>query len=193
MIIWFEGVDTSGKSTQIERLSKTYKDAIITKEPGGTELGVAIRELILHQNSPISSISELFLFLADRAEHYEKVISKNKHRLILSDRGFISGMAYALANGLEADLGLLFRLNRLALGGSFSGKIVFFETTAELISSRLKTKNSDIIESRGSEYLMNVQNWMKQIVTRLEMPVLYVNSALNEASIEDAIKGFLND
>lgn len=193
MVVWFEGVDTVGKSTQIKRILKSFPEAVATKEPGGTELGVKIRELILHQETPISSTSELFLFLADRAEHHDKILLNNKNRLVLSDRGFISGMAYALANGLKVDLGLLFRLNRLALGGSLGGKIIFFETTFELISYRLKKKKRDKIEARGIHYLLDVQEWMKKIISRLELPVLYIDSSKDEQSIEKTIKGFLND
>jgi dTMP kinase len=193
MVVWFEGVDTCGKSTQIERLKLTCKDAILTKEPGGTELGREIRELILHQKNPISTLSEMFLFLADRAEHYDKVIKANPEKLILSDRGFISGMAYAMANSNEAELGLLLRLNRLALGGDFSGKVIFFKTTSELIASRISAKNHDTIESRGIEYLLHVQKLMEGIISRLELPVLHVNAGESEENIEKAIKGFLND
>jgi len=193
MVVWFEGVDTCGKSTQIDRLKFFFNDSIITKEPGGTELGYSIRELILHQNSPISSLSEMFLFLADRAEHYEKIIKANPNKLILSDRGFISGMAYAMANSKNIDLGLLLRLNRLALGGAFEGKVVFFKTTKELIISRMSEKNHDTIEARGIEYLLKVQDLMEGILMRLELPILYVNARESEENIEKTIKGFLDD
>ena len=193
MVMWFEGVDTCGKSTQIKRLKLTCKDAIITKEPGGTELGLSIRELLLHQKTPISTLSEMFLFLADRAEHYEKIIKAHPNTLILSDRGFISGMAYAMANTKDMELGLLLRLNRLALGGEFRGKIIFFKTTKELIHTRMGPKNHDTIEARGVEYLMRVQELMEGIIARLELPVLHVDAGKSEEEIEKAIKGFLND
>jgi dTMP kinase len=135
----------------------------------------------------------MFLFLADRAEHYEKVIKANPNRLILSDRGFVSGMSYAMANSKELDLGLLLRLNRLALGGSFDGKIVFFKTTKELISSRISTKNHDNIETRGIEYLIKVQELMEAILSRLELPILQIDASQSEEEIEKEIKGFLND
>ena len=193
MVVWFEGVDTCGKSTQIERLKLTCKDVIVTKEPGGTELGRSIRELILHQKNPISTLSEMFLFLADRAEHYDKIIKTNPNKLILSDRGFISGMAYAMANTKDIELGLLLRLNKLALGGAFDGKVVFFKTTKELIISRMGEKNHDSIESRGVEYLLRVQDLMEGILKRLELPLLHVDARDSEDNIEKAIKGFLND
>ena len=90
MLINFEGVDGVGKSTQINLLKQAYPDAIITKEPGGTQLGQMIREYLMSSASKISGRAEIFLFLADRAEHYEKVLKPNYGNLILSDRSFVS-------------------------------------------------------------------------------------------------------
>ena len=90
MLINFEGVDGVGKTTQINMLKQIYPDAITTKEPGGTELGMMIRQYLINNASKISQKAEILLFLADRAEHYEKVIKPNYDKLILSDRSFIN-------------------------------------------------------------------------------------------------------
>ena len=92
MLVIFEGIDCVGKTTQINLLKEIYKDAIITKEPGGTKFGKKIRNLLLNGDE-ISKKAELFLFLADRNEHYEKVIKPNLNNLILSDRSLISGIS----------------------------------------------------------------------------------------------------
>lgn len=104
MLINLEGVDGAGKSTQIALLASTFKDAIITKEPGATPLGTQIRKIILGENLNISHQSEMFLFLADRAEHYEKIIKPNRDKMVFCDRSFVSGIAYAMTNlGLNLD------------------------------------------------------------------------------------------
>ena len=104
MLINLEGVDGTGKSTQIALLASTFKDAIITKEPGATPLGTQIRKIILGENLNISHQSEMFLFLADRAEHYEKIIKPNRDKMVFCDRSFVSGIAYAMTNlGLNLD------------------------------------------------------------------------------------------
>ena len=77
MYILFEGIDTCGKSTQIELLAQKFEDIVVTKEPGGTAFGVKAREILL-SDSLASKRAELLLFLADRAEHYEEVIKPNK-------------------------------------------------------------------------------------------------------------------
>ena len=104
MLINLEGIDGTGKSTQIALLASTFKDAIITKEPGATPLGEQIRKIILGDNLNICHQAEMFLFLADRAEHYEKIIKPNRDKIVFCDRSFISGIAYAMTNlGLNLD------------------------------------------------------------------------------------------
>lgn len=62
MLINFEGVDGAGKSTQIDLLKEIYKDAIITKEPGGTEFGLMIRNYLMSSASKISQEQKFFYF-----------------------------------------------------------------------------------------------------------------------------------
>jgi dTMP kinase len=192
MYIIFEGVDTSGKSTQIELLKKEYKNALFTKEPGGTKFGESIRSIIL-DDGVVSPIAELFLFLADRAEHYEKVIKPNLDKLIISDRGFISGISYALTNNKSFDIDTLIQLNRLALLDTLPDLVVLFKTDKDLIKSRLNTKDRDVIEKRGIDYLIEVQTNMQNILK--ELPVRYetIDSRDSIESIHKEIKGFIND
>ena len=77
MYVVIEGIDTAGKSTQLEILKNKFPNAIFTKEPGGTALGIKLREMILN-GEPSSKTAEMFLFLADRAEHTQEIILKNK-------------------------------------------------------------------------------------------------------------------
>jgi len=99
MYIAIEGIDTAGKSTQIAALKEHFTDAIITKEPGATEIGKEIREMVLSAKAK-SKKAEFLLFLADRAEHIKEVIEPNLDtKMIISDRSAISGVAYALIQG----------------------------------------------------------------------------------------------
>ena len=173
MYVIFEGVDTSGKSTQVELLGKKA-GVHVTKEPGGTPLGTQLRSLILSGKYEISKSAEAFLFLSDRAEHYEKVVKK--HDFVISDRGFISGIAYALVNDENLDVQKLLELNKMALGGAFCDKIVFFKTTKELIKQRLGANMNANIENRGIEYLITVQDAMQKLIDLLDIPVLFFDS-----------------
>lgn len=192
MLINFEGVDGVGKSTQINMLKEIYKDAIITKEPGGTELGLMIREYLINNASKISQRAEIFLFLADRAEHYEKVLKPNYGNLILSDRSFVSGLAYAMANDDNLDIKTLIELNKFALCSDFGDKFVFLKADENLIRQRLFSRGqNDDIENRGIEYLMRVQGFMSIILADLKFDVLEVDASLNPEVIQDKIRKFI--
>ncbi len=190
MYLILEGVDTSGKSTQVELLHKALPEAIVTKEPGGTKLGVKIREIILHEGVQ-SHKSELFLFLADRAEHYKEVIAPNRDKMIISDRGLISGMAYALANHPEYDLDFLISLNRFALDEMMADLVILLQTNETLIRSRMGEKQEDMIEKRGLDYLLQVQTHMIDILKRLNIKYHIIDASNSIEEIHQEIKGLL--
>jgi len=183
MYIIFEGIDTCGKTTQIDLIAKDFRDVVITREPGGTHFGKIAREILL-SNSINSKRAELLLFLADRAEHYTQVISPNRDKLILSDRGFLSGIGYALANG-DFDFDHLIELNKFALEDNFPDLIIFFETNIETLTKRTQAedKTLDGIELRGLKYLMNVQKYMSQSLKKLDIPYLLIDATKDIKSI----------
>ena len=176
MYVIFEGIDTCGKSTQVELLAQDFKDVIVTKEPGGTTFGTQAREILL-ADSLHSKRAELLLFLADRAEHYAQIIKPNSDKLILSDRGFLSGIGYALANG-DFEFDYLMELNKFALEGNFPDLIILFKTDMETLQSRMQDEEKELdgIELRGLEYLLKVQEKMSQTLERLSIPYLVVDA-----------------
>ena len=156
MYVLLEGIDTAGKSTQLEILKQKYPEAIFTKEPGGTELGLKLREMVLSGEAK-SKVAEMFLFLADRAEHSFQVVKKLKDdNILISDRGFLSGIAYAKTAPLE----IAISLNIMALNGAMPDKIIILELSKEELEFRLSQKEQDSIEKRGSTYLLNIQQRM---------------------------------
>jgi len=189
MYILFEGIDTCGKSTQIELLAKKYPEIIVTHEPGGTAFGKKAREILL-ADSLASKRAELLLFLADRAEHYEEVIEPNRTRIVVSDRGFISGIGYALANG-DFDFDKLVKLNKFALKDHFPDRIILFTTNMETLKKRTSEKNLDGIELRGLEYLLTVQGHMMESIIRLKIPHLFIDASDSIENIHQAILTYL--
>ena len=192
MYILFEGIDGAGKSTQIARLAAAFPQAIVTKEPGGTKLGENLREILLKEND-LDKRAEILLFLADRAEHSGKIIKPNSDKMILSDRGFVSGMAYALAGG-NFSFEELLNLNKFALQGNFPQKIVFFKADESTLRSRLGSRaEMDGIEARGFNYLLRVQDAMEEILQKLGVSYVTIDAALDEEKITNLIKEFIND
>ncbi|MCF6206000.1 MAG: dTMP kinase [Sulfurovum sp.] len=189
MYVLFEGVDTCGKSTQIALLKEKYPEIVTTFEPGATAFGKQAREILL-SDSLRSKRAELLLFLADRAEHYEEVIKPNQDKLIVSDRGFISGLGYALANG-DFDFDELVALNRFALQNHFPDRVILFLTNMETLKERTAQKSLDGIELRGLEYLMSVQEHMKTSILKLKIPHLFIDATDSVENIHQAILTYL--
>jgi dTMP kinase len=132
--ITFEGIDGSGKSTQVRMLSSVLRlrgmDVLQTREPGGTPLGARLREALLDAQEQVDPLAELLLYAADRAQHVRALLrpALAEGRVVLSDRYADATVAYqgagrgfepslvdeviALATGgLKPDLTLLFDLS----------------------------------------------------------------------------------
>ncbi|HEY3275266.1 MAG TPA: dTMP kinase [Syntrophorhabdaceae bacterium] len=122
MLITFEGIEGSGKSTQIALLNeyliaKGYS-VIQTREPGGTTFGEALRKVVLQTDMQIFPLSELLLLMAMRAEHMERVImpALQDGKIVLCDRFVDATYAYQ-GYGRNIDLGIIETLNRLVTKG----------------------------------------------------------------------------
>ncbi len=189
MYIVVEGIDTCGKSTQIELLRNAYPQAIITKEPGATELGSKIRELVLFGDD-LCPVTELLLFLADRSNHASQVIIPNHGRLIISDRSLISGMAYALASG-KFTFEWLKSLNQFAMQDILPDAIILFHIDEETLRSRLNEKSHDAIEQRGIEYMLRVQEHLGFVAESLGIKTLHINAKDEIDAIEQQIDHFI--
>ncbi len=189
MYIAIEGIDTAGKSTQIAALSDAYPDAIITKEPGATELGYEIRELVLSARAK-SKKAEFLLFLADRAEHMKEVIEPNlDSKMIISDRSAISGVAYALIHD-EISNEELVHLNNFATNNTYPEKVFLLQLTKEELEYRLSQKELDGIELRGSKYLLNIQNAIIKAAELLNIELIIIDAT---QSIETITAQILNN
>ncbi len=120
--ITIEGIDGAGKSTQVDRLARLIAAAghalTTTREPGGTALGRELRHMVLGRTLALTPDAELFLFLADRADHVATVIAPAlaDGRVVLCDRFSDSTMAYQ-GHGRERDLDRVRRWNEESSAG----------------------------------------------------------------------------
>ncbi|HCO11948.1 MAG TPA: dTMP kinase, partial [Desulfonauticus sp.] len=120
MFITFEGIEGCGKTTQAKKLKhyleEQNKEVVLTREPGGSKLGIELRKILLSlENQGISKECELFLYLADRVEHVQQVIKPAlaQGKVVISDRYVDSTLVYqGYGRGIELDL--LYQLNALA-------------------------------------------------------------------------------
>ena len=191
MYIAIEGIDTAGKSTQISKLAKQFPDAVITKEPGATDIGKEIREMVLSARAK-SKKAEFLLFLADRAEHITEVIEPNiDSKMIISDRSAVSGVAYVLVQG-EIDEKDLVALNNFATNGVYPEKVFLLRLTKEELEFRLSQKKLDGIELRGSEYLLKIQDAIVKATKLLDIELVTIDATQKRYEITDNILKNMN-
>jgi len=166
--IVFEGIDGSGKTTQINQLSKWLigtelipenNKLVITREPGGTKLGKSIRSLLLdtsREKSP-DSITELLLYAADRAQHVNEIIrpSLKNGDWVISDRFCGSTLAYQ-GYGRKLDIQLIKDLENIATQGIAPDITFLLDIPVEESIKRRKNREDDRIEKEGREFLSNV-------------------------------------
>lgn len=159
LFISFEGVDGVGKSTQVKHLRKYAQslgyDVIVTREPGGTPLGKALRKLLLHgvdDGADISSRAEALIFAADRAQHVAETIRPALERgtIVITDRYLDSSLAYQ-AGGRELTATEIRTLSMWATGGLLPTRTYLLDMSPEQAHKRL-THSADRMESAGDGF-----------------------------------------
>jgi len=191
MYIAIEGIDTAGKSTQIEAISKHFSDAIITKEPGATSVGKEIRDIVLNTKAK-SKKAEFLLFLADRAEHIQEIIEPNLDKVIISDRSAVSGVAYALIQGDISQTAIV-HMNRFATNGIYPQKVFLLKLTKKELEFRLSQKELDGIELRGSKYLLNIQDSIIKAAKLLNLELITIDATKTREDITQEILDNMKD
>lgn len=132
MFITFEGIDGSGKTTQLRRVAAMLSDPLVTKEPGGTPTADRIRAVLLDQTSKLDPLAEVFLFAASRHQHVVEVIrpALETGRVVLCDRFTDSTLAFQ-GFGRLIDLDKLRALNDWATGSLRPGLTLLFDIDEE--------------------------------------------------------------
>ncbi|MBC7287339.1 MAG: dTMP kinase [Armatimonadetes bacterium] len=163
MFIVFEGVEGSGKSTQARMLADALRarglSVVLTREPGGTALGDAIREILLRGPAEMSPLCELFLFCAARAEHVRHVIAPAlaQGQVVISDRYEISSVVY---QGYAGDVGvpLAERLNAIATEGLHADLTIILDLDPEIgLARNAHPAKSNRIEGKSLDFHRRVR------------------------------------
>jgi dTMP kinase len=147
MFITFEGIDGSGKSTQMALLAQTLQEkgysVLMTRDPGGTEIGQELRKILLHHPGFVSPICELFLYLADRAQHVAEKIRPAiaQGQIVLCDRYVDSTVAYQ-GGGRGLPIEEIQRMNALATENLLPDRTFLLDAPAEILLNRAKNRSS---------------------------------------------------
>lgn len=190
--ITFEGADGSGKTTQIEKI-KTYLEeqghsCLLTREPGGSELGVKLREILLHYDGEVDSLCELLLYMADRAQHAKTVIlpALQEGKIVLCDRYTDSSVAYqGYARGL--DIERIIELNKIATDGLNPDLTVVFDVETETAIKRVG-EIKDRLEQEGIEFHKKLRFGYLELAKKFPERIKVVNSNLGIDEVFEQVK-----
>ncbi len=208
--IVFEGVEGGGKTTQIELLrdwllgkgessqvwSKSIDlEVVITREPGGTKLGKALRELLLSPDvlaEKIQETAELLLYAADRAQHIEALIKPCLERgaIVLCDRFIDSTIAYQ-GYGRGLNLELIKQLNYIATGGLESDLTLWLDIDVEIGLARAKNRGKiDKMEQGNIEFHRRVQQGYQELSKNNSL-IVGINANLTREEVQKQIQGII--
>lgn len=147
ILIAIEGIDGSGKSTLAKNISVSLEqqgfNTVLTREPGHSQLGIEIRELVQTQNMPISPRAQYLLFAADRAQHFDELIipALEQKKLIISDRLSDSSLAYqGYGNGL--DLEMINSINHWSMHTIAPDLTIFVRVPVEVALARCNNRGT---------------------------------------------------
>ena len=165
LFISFEGIDGVGKSTQADLLetwlSEQGKTVVRTLEPGGTDVGVEIRKILLHHKGDLAPRAEAALFAADRAHHVASKIRPALERgeIVITDRYFDSSVAYQGA-GRDLSRTEVRDLSLWAVGGLLPQLTVLLDLPADEARSRRNTSGTapDRLEREKTEFFETVRS-----------------------------------
>jgi len=161
-LITFEGIDGSGKSTQIKLISdilhKNNINNIVIREPGGTKISEKIRDILLDNDNTISKYTEALLFLSSRSQLVNEVIKPALDRgcYILCDRYIDSTIAYQ-GYGRGIDLSQIKVLNDLAIESIYPDITFILDINVNTSLSRRLTKSKDRMEQVNKNFLIKVR------------------------------------
>ncbi|HHF98798.1 MAG TPA: dTMP kinase [Candidatus Aerophobetes bacterium] len=199
LFISFEGIDKSGKTTQVRLLAtfltqKKYK-VEVTKEPGGTFLGNKVKKIILRDENieNIFPLAEFFLYLVDRVHHVEEVIKPalKENKIVISDRYADASVAYQ-GYGRGIDIEFVKNLNRIATQGIEPD--ITFLLDIEPEKALLREKRGDRIERENLDFHRKVREGYLKIaklnperfkVIRAELPLLEIHNMIKNVVLKE--------
>jgi dTMP kinase len=195
VFVTFEGADGSGKSTQAELLRAGFavggREVVLTREPGGTELGEAVRTLVL--NGPVMGAwAEATLFAASRAEHVEEVIrpALDRGADVVCDRYIDSSLAYqGIARGLGVDAVL--ELN-LAVTGGLLPDLTFLLLLDPGVATGRQV-DPDRLEREGTELQAKVDAAYRELAELFPERIVAIDAAGEPETIARKVRERLRD
>jgi len=171
-------------------LSQEGHQVLLTKEPGGSELGKSLRAILQTQETPIGGKAEFLLFAADRAQHFEKIIipALREGKIIITDRCADSSLAYQ-GYGHNLDRELIATVNTWAMNGVVPDLIFYLRVDLATAMKRLTEERDSLttFEKRASNYWSKVINGFETIFAQRDNVIILDASADKEMVFDQAL------
>lgn len=171
-LISLEGIEGAGKSSHVEAICSLLNSrgivATATREPGGTQLGEALRELLLSRKLPVSAQAELLMLFAARAEHISTVIrpALDKGHWVVSDRFTDASYAYQ-GGGRGCDRALLDALSKTVCAGVQADLTLLLDVSLEVATARIATRGKrDRFEAETGVFFEAVRRTYLEMAAR---------------------------
>ena len=195
LFITFEGGDGVGKTTQAtmleEWLTAAGRTVVRTREPGGTEVGVLVRDIVLHHRGEIAPRAEALLYAADRAHHIETLVRPALERgeVVIQDRYLDSSVAYQGA-GRVLGSGEVRQLSLWATGGLLPDVTVLLDLDPEIARARLDAddKPFDRLESEKAAFHERVRAEFLALAAAEPDRFLVLDASAPAAELADAVR-----
>lgn len=193
--ITFEGGDGSGKTTQATLLERWLRESgrtvVRTREPGGTEVGVLVRDIVLHHRGEVAPRAEALLYAADRAQHVATLVRPALARgeIVVQDRYLDSSVAYQGA-GRVLDAGEVRDLSMWATEGALPDVTVLLDLDPASARSRLDAadKPFDRLEAEKDEFHARVRAAFLDLAAAEPQRFLVIDAAADVDEIAGAIR-----
>jgi dTMP kinase len=200
LFISFEGIDGVGKSTQADLLEQWLaaqgKSVLRTLEPGGTEVGVAIRNILLHHRGDLAPRAEAALFAADRAHHVASKIrpALDRGEIVITDRYLDSSVAYQGA-GRELSREEVRNLSLWAVGGLLPQLTILLDLPADVARSRRNTTGTepDRLESEKIEFFERARQAYLELAKAEPERFLVVDASVAVDAMQDVIRARVSE
>jgi dTMP kinase len=195
LFISFEGIDGVGKSTQADLLeawlTEQNKEVIRTLEPGGTDVGVEIRKILLHHKGDLAPRAEAALFAADRAHHVASKIrpALEQGKIVITDRYFDSSVAYQGA-GRDLSRTEVRDLSLWAVGGLLPNLTVLLDLPADLARARRNSSGTepDRLEKEKTVFFETVRSAYLDLAKEEPERFLVVDASVSVEQMQEVIR-----
>ena len=197
-LVSFEGLDGSGKSTQIEKLRSYFQEQgrpmVVYREPGGTDISERVRSLLLHDTDEMDSTTELLLFASARSQVVaENVIpALEGGKLVVLDRFYDSTTAYQ-GYGHNFDIEKITMINEIASHGRVPDLTIYLHIPLHVREERMSERSKDRMERKSDDFYSQVYNGFEALAQDHPRRIKKLDGSLDEQTLHKEVVSRINE